>query len=72
MKVYLISAGYAWEGSETKAILSSREEAEFYKEKYEDRIFFNYNSVKIEEWEVGEVLDKRWEEVKELRDQNYE
>jgi hypothetical protein len=58
---YVVTCGWDYEGSDVKAILPTRAEAEAVVEKYSDPEHFSYDIIHIEEWKVGEVTDRRWE-----------
>lgn len=56
MKIYLVTCGYDYEGSEVKACLATREEADALKQRIEsDRENYHYDDVTVEEWTVGQV-----------------
>ena len=60
-KVFVVTCGWDYEGSDVKAVVATRKEAEELVEKYGDSEHFSYDNIDIEEWTVGEVTDKRWE-----------
>lgn len=59
-KIYLVEAGWDYEGDDVKAIVSSRQEAEALAEKYRDQEHFSYDVVRVVEWRIGEITDQRW------------
>lgn len=59
--IYLVLCGWDYEGQDVKAIVASRAEADALVEKYRDQEHFSYDEVRVVEWRVGEVTDKRWE-----------
>lgn len=59
--IYVVTCGWDYEGSDVKAILSTRAEAEAVVEKYKNQEHFSYDSIDIEEWKIGDVTDRRWE-----------
>jgi hypothetical protein len=62
--IYLVLCGWDYEGEDVKAILRTKEEADAVAEKYRDRDLFSYDDVRVQEWHVGEITDRRWEKTK--------
>ncbi len=60
-QIYLVLCGCPYEGLDVNAIVENREEAEALAEKYRNHELFSYDEVQVQEWKVGEVTNRRWE-----------
>lgn len=63
-KVYLVVAGWDYEGADVQACVATEKEAVELCEKYRDTRYFSYDSVRYEEWRIGEVNHKPFENAK--------
>lgn len=59
--VYVVVCGFDYEGKDIKAVLATRPEAEAVAEKFRDDRYFSFDTVNIEQWELGKIVDRRWE-----------
>lgn len=57
MKVYIVTCGYHYEGSDVKAVLASRQDAERVADAFRAGTGAAYDIVHIEEWHVGQVAE---------------
>lgn len=58
--IYLVVAGWEYEGDDVKAVVATREKANDLAEKYRDQAHFSYDVVRVVEWRIGEATDQRW------------
>lgn len=58
-EVYLVMAGYSFEGDDVMACLPTRQEADAIADKYREHC--SYHTVYVQRWEIGEIINRVWE-----------